>query len=37
MDIDKDRKKALDTALSQIERQFGRGAIMRLGAEPAGT
>ncbi len=26
-----DRDKALDTALAQIERQFGRGAIMRLG------
>src|SRR5450432_3272619 len=28
-----DRDKALDTALAQIERQFGRGAIMRLGDE----
>ena len=26
-----DREKALDTALAQIERQFGRGAVMRLG------
>src|SRR6266704_225662 len=26
-----DREKTLDTALAQIERQFGRGAIMRLG------
>ncbi|MBD3257209.1 recombinase RecA [candidate division GN15 bacterium] len=26
-----DRKKALDAALSQIERSFGKGAIMRLG------
>jgi recombination protein RecA len=26
-----DRSKALDLALSQIERQFGKGAIMRLG------
>ncbi|HEY0781491.1 MAG TPA: recombinase RecA, partial [Thermoanaerobaculia bacterium] len=26
-----DRVKAVDTALSQIERQFGKGAIMRLG------
>jgi len=26
-----DRDKALDTALSQIERQFGKGAVMRLG------
>ncbi len=28
-----DRDKALETALAQIERQFGRGAIMRLGEE----
>lgn len=26
-----DKKKALDAALSQIERQFGKGSIMRLG------
>ncbi|MGQ0465684.1 MAG: recombinase RecA [Sporichthyaceae bacterium] len=26
-----DRGKALDTALSQIERQFGKGSVMRLG------
>lgn len=26
-----DKKQALDTALSQIEKQFGKGAIMRLG------
>src|SRR5215469_9360533 len=26
-----DRDKALETALAQIERQFGRGSIMRLG------
>ncbi|MDA9913016.1 recombinase RecA [Candidatus Nanopelagicales bacterium] len=29
----KDREKALDSALSQIEKQFGRGSIMRLGDE----
>jgi recombination protein RecA len=28
------KEKALSLALSQIERQFGKGAIMRLGAEP---
>ena len=28
-----DREKALSTAMAQIERQFGRGAIMRLGDE----
>lgn len=27
------KKKALETAISQIERQFGKGAIMRLGDE----
>lgn len=27
-----DRRQALEVAISQIERQFGRGAIMRLGA-----
>lgn len=30
---DKDRKKALEVAISQIEKQFGKGAIMRLGSE----
>src|SRR5438094_9847544 len=30
--IEKDeRKRALDLALSQIEKQYGKGAIMRLG------
>lgn len=28
-----DREKALDSALAQIERQFGSGSIMRLGEE----
>ncbi|MCR9148626.1 MAG: recombinase RecA [Rhodobacteraceae bacterium] len=28
-----DRQKALDSALAQIERQFGKGSIMRLGGE----
>ena len=28
-----DKSKALDAALSQIERAFGKGSIMRLGAE----
>jgi recombination protein RecA len=27
-----DRKQALDLAISQIERQFGKGAVMRLGS-----
>ncbi len=30
---DKDRLKALDVAISQIEKQFGKGAIMKLGSE----
>jgi recombination protein RecA len=30
-DAKQDRMKAIDGALSQIERQFGKGAIMRLG------
>jgi recombination protein RecA len=28
-----DRDKALDTALAQIDRQFGKGSVMRLGSE----
>ncbi len=30
---DKDRTKALEVAITQIEKQFGKGAIMRLGSE----
>ncbi len=30
-----DRKKALETALGQIEKQFGKGAVMRLGQSEA--
>ena len=30
---DKDKGKALENALTQIERQFGKGAIMRLGQQ----
>lgn len=29
-----DREKALDAALAQIERQFGKGAVMRMGERP---
>ena len=29
-----DKKKALQTALSQIEKNFGKGAVMRLGDKP---
>ncbi|VAX28872.1 RecA protein [hydrothermal vent metagenome] len=31
--MDKDKAKALEMAISQIERSFGKGAIMRLGAK----
>ena len=30
-----DKQKALETALSQIEKQFGKGAVMRLGQNVA--
>src|SRR5713101_610735 len=30
---DKDRERALDLAVSQIEKQFGKGSIMKLGAD----
>ncbi len=30
-----DKQKALETALAQIEKQFGKGAVMRLGQNPA--
>ena len=33
-DIDSNKEKALTAALSQIERQFGKGAMMRLGDSP---
>ncbi len=32
--IDENRKKALSAALTQIERQFGKGSVMRLGDAP---
>ena len=35
MAADKDREKALDLALAQIERSFGKGSIMRLGEASA--
>ena len=31
--MDEQRKRSLDTTLTQIEKQFGKGAIMRLGDE----
>ncbi|MGD2053662.1 MAG: recombinase RecA [Gammaproteobacteria bacterium] len=33
--MDENRKKALSAALSQIERQFGKGSVMRLGDDGA--
>ena len=33
--MDKDKLKALDAALSQIERSFGKGSIMRLKGDKA--
>ena len=34
MTISPDKEKAVDTAMLQIERQFGKGAIMKLGSQP---
>jgi len=34
MAISPDKEKALETALSQVERQFGKGSIMKLGSRP---
>ena len=34
-DASKEKAKAIDSALSQIERQFGKGSIMRLGQREA--
>ncbi|MGH8456739.1 MAG: recombinase RecA [Stenotrophobium sp.] len=31
--MDENRKKALEAALSQIEKQFGKGAVMRMGTD----
>ena len=33
MATDKDREKALETALAHIDRQFGKGTVMRLGSD----
>jgi recombination protein RecA len=35
MNMDENRKKALAAALGQIEKQFGKGSVMRLGDAPA--
>src|SRR2546425_6727354 len=31
-EVKSDRRQALDLAIAQIERQFGKGAVMRLGS-----
>ncbi|MDP2469575.1 MAG: recombinase RecA, partial [Candidatus Palauibacterales bacterium] len=35
LELNDERKKALSVAINQIERQHGKGAIMRLGADGA--
>jgi recombination protein RecA len=35
--MDDNRKKALAAALGQIEKQFGKGSVMRLGVRWAWT
>lgn len=34
MTISPDKEKALETAMAQVERQFGKGSIMKLGSRP---
>lgn len=34
MTVKSDKMKALETAIGQIERQFGKGAVMRMGDQP---
>ena len=34
--MDENKQKALSAALSQIEKQFGKGSVMRMGDAPAG-
>ena len=31
--IEKDKEKILDQVLADIEKQFGKGAVMRLGSQ----
>ena len=33
MDLTDDKKKALNVAITQIERSYGKGSIMRMGAD----
>jgi len=34
-DVDKEKRKALELTLNQIEKQFGKGSVMRLGQQKA--
>ena len=34
MSISPDKEKAVESAMTQIERQFGKGSIMKLGSRP---
>jgi recombination protein RecA len=34
MSVSSDKQKALESAMSQVERQFGKGSIMKLGSRP---
>ncbi len=34
MSISPDKEKAVETAMTQVERQFGKGSIMKLGSQP---
>ena len=34
MAISPDKEKSLETAMTQVERQFGKGSIMKLGSRP---
>lgn len=36
-ELDPKRKAALDTALAQVEKSFGKGSAMRLGDQPSRT
>lgn len=34
MEVNENKKKALDAALNKLEKQFGKGSIMRMGDKP---
>ena len=37
MGLSTDKQKALETAMGQVERQFGKGSIMKLGSRPVAS